>query len=202
MLSILTCTLWVCVPNLLYSCHHFPQHPNMWENVSDPFRGDWQFWNSPGLCFLIISISPHGCRFSKLKPQPSLNDHLNILEESIRRLLPLPPLEKLKNEGETDKDKKHISVRGAEAWVETGSAAGLALAPHLTLMLAFDFSFSMNDPWTPWESCWGPWCGTTWKQTVRKCLMWVRPPLRVPYSLICAPSTGRVSPAWPTWPTR
>ncbi|KAB1280893.1 Maestro heat-like repeat-containing protein family member 2B [Camelus dromedarius] len=45
---------------------------------------------------------------SKLKPQLSLNDHLNILEENIRRLLPLPPLEKLKNEGETDKDKEHI----------------------------------------------------------------------------------------------
>ncbi|XP_068390906.1 maestro heat-like repeat-containing protein family member 2B [Eschrichtius robustus] len=45
---------------------------------------------------------------SKLKPQLSLNDHLNILEENIRKLLPLPPLEKLKNEGETDKDKEHI----------------------------------------------------------------------------------------------
>ncbi|XP_021039449.1 maestro heat-like repeat-containing protein family member 2B isoform X2 [Mus caroli] len=45
---------------------------------------------------------------SKLKPPLSLNDHLNILEENIRRLLPLPPLEKLKSEGETDKDKEHI----------------------------------------------------------------------------------------------
>ncbi|KAM8812636.1 maestro heat-like repeat-containing protein family member 2B [Rhynchonycteris naso] len=45
---------------------------------------------------------------SKLKPRLSLNDHLNILEENVRRLLPLPPLEKLKNEGETDKDKEHI----------------------------------------------------------------------------------------------
>uniref|UniRef100_A0A8C9DYB0 Maestro heat-like repeat-containing protein family member 2B n=1 Tax=Phocoena sinus TaxID=42100 RepID=A0A8C9DYB0_PHOSS len=41
---------------------------------------------------------------SKLKPQLSLNDHLNSLEENIRKLLPLPPLEKLKNEGKTDKD--------------------------------------------------------------------------------------------------
>uniref|UniRef100_A0A452TND9 Maestro heat like repeat family member 2B n=1 Tax=Ursus maritimus TaxID=29073 RepID=A0A452TND9_URSMA len=46
---------------------------------------------------------------SKLKPQLSLNDHLNILEENIRRLLPLPPVEKLKDEGETDKDKEHIN---------------------------------------------------------------------------------------------
>ncbi|XP_051006863.1 maestro heat-like repeat-containing protein family member 2B [Acomys russatus] len=46
---------------------------------------------------------------SKLKPQLSLNEHLNILEENIRRLLPLPPLEKLKNEGETDKDKERIN---------------------------------------------------------------------------------------------
>ncbi|OWK02238.1 hypothetical protein Celaphus_00018031, partial [Cervus elaphus hippelaphus] len=45
---------------------------------------------------------------SKLKPQLALNEHLNILEENIRRLLPLPPLEKLRNEGETDKDKEHI----------------------------------------------------------------------------------------------
>ncbi|VTJ76216.1 Hypothetical predicted protein [Marmota monax] len=46
---------------------------------------------------------------SKLKPQLSINDHLNILEENIRKLLPLPPLEKLRNEGETDKDKEHIN---------------------------------------------------------------------------------------------
>ncbi|XP_069348365.1 maestro heat-like repeat-containing protein family member 2B [Eulemur rufifrons] len=46
--------------------------------------------------------------FSKLKPKLSLNDHLNILEENIRRLLPLPPLESLKNDGQTDKDKEHI----------------------------------------------------------------------------------------------
>ncbi|XP_003793041.1 maestro heat-like repeat-containing protein family member 2B [Otolemur garnettii] len=45
---------------------------------------------------------------SKLKPQLSLSDHLHILEENIRRLLPLPPLESLKNEGQTDKDKEHI----------------------------------------------------------------------------------------------
>ncbi|XP_054344953.1 maestro heat-like repeat-containing protein family member 2B isoform X2 [Pongo pygmaeus] len=45
---------------------------------------------------------------SKLKPQLSLQDHLNILEENIRRLLPLPPLENLKSEGQTDKDKEHI----------------------------------------------------------------------------------------------
>ncbi|KAM6224365.1 maestro heat-like repeat-containing protein family member 2B [Rhynchocyon petersi] len=45
---------------------------------------------------------------SKLKPQLSLKDNLSILEENIRRLLPLPPLEKLKNEGQTDKDKEHI----------------------------------------------------------------------------------------------
>ncbi|XP_058420149.1 maestro heat-like repeat-containing protein family member 2B [Diceros bicornis minor] len=46
---------------------------------------------------------------SKLKPRLSLHDHLNILEENIRRLLPLPPLEKLKSEGETDKDKERIT---------------------------------------------------------------------------------------------
>ncbi|XP_008840347.1 maestro heat-like repeat-containing protein family member 2B [Nannospalax galili] len=45
---------------------------------------------------------------SKLKPQLPLSDHLNILEENIRRLLPLPPLEKLLSEGETDKDKERI----------------------------------------------------------------------------------------------
>lgn len=71
----------------------------------------------PGYVLFVIltSIPLHGSRFSKLKPQLSLNDHLNILEETIRRLLPLPPLEKLKDEGETDKDKEHINVRGGEA---------------------------------------------------------------------------------------
>ncbi|XP_060039850.1 maestro heat-like repeat-containing protein family member 2B [Erinaceus europaeus] len=45
---------------------------------------------------------------SQLNPQLSLNDHLNILEENIRRLLPLPPLEELKDDGQTDQDKEHI----------------------------------------------------------------------------------------------
>ncbi|XP_023557648.1 maestro heat-like repeat-containing protein family member 2B [Octodon degus] len=45
---------------------------------------------------------------SKLKPQLPLNEHLNILEENIRRLLPLPPLEKLMSQGETNNDKEHI----------------------------------------------------------------------------------------------
>lgn len=62
----------------------------------------------------IISTPPTGSRFSKLKPQLALNEHLNILEENIRRLLPLPPLEKLRNEGETDKDKEHIQVCGGK----------------------------------------------------------------------------------------
>lgn len=59
---------------------------------------------------VIISFPPHGAHFSKLKPLLSLNDHLNILEENIRRLMPLPPLEKLKSAGETDKDKERINV--------------------------------------------------------------------------------------------
>ncbi|XP_075398761.1 maestro heat-like repeat-containing protein family member 2B [Tenrec ecaudatus] len=45
---------------------------------------------------------------SVLKPQLSLKDNLSILEENIRRLLPLPPLEKLRNEGQTDQDREHI----------------------------------------------------------------------------------------------
>lgn len=60
--------------------------------------------------FVIIPFPLRGSHVSKLKPQLSLNDHLNILEENIRRLLPLPPLEKLKSEGETDKDKERINV--------------------------------------------------------------------------------------------
>uniref|UniRef100_H0V0M2 Maestro heat like repeat family member 2B n=1 Tax=Cavia porcellus TaxID=10141 RepID=H0V0M2_CAVPO len=46
---------------------------------------------------------------SKLKPQLPLSDYLNILEENIRRLLPLPPLENLISQGETDNDKEHIN---------------------------------------------------------------------------------------------
>lgn len=74
---------------------------------------DWQFLGillGYVLFVNIISTPPRGSRFSKLKPQLSLNDHLNILEENIRKLLPLPPLEKLKNEGKTDKDTEHIHV--------------------------------------------------------------------------------------------
>lgn len=59
-----------------------------------------------------FNLCSRGSHSSKLKPLLSLNDNLNILEENIRRLLPLPPLESLRNEGETDKDKEHISVCG------------------------------------------------------------------------------------------
>lgn len=87
-------------------------------SISDPFRCGWQLLRTllGYVLFVILMSTPlYGSHFSKLKPQLSLNDHLNILEENIRRLLPLPPLEKLKDEGETDKDKEHINVRGAEA---------------------------------------------------------------------------------------
>ncbi|XP_016079611.1 PREDICTED: maestro heat-like repeat-containing protein family member 2B [Miniopterus natalensis] len=46
---------------------------------------------------------------SKLQPRLPLNDQLNILEESVRRLLPLPPLDALRSQGETDRDKELIS---------------------------------------------------------------------------------------------
>lgn len=77
-----------------------------------------------------FNMYSRGSHSSKLKPQLSLNDNLNILEENIRRLLPLPPLESLRNEGETDKDKEHISVRGGEARVEGRAQCGLALSPR------------------------------------------------------------------------
>ena len=104
--------------NSPYFCHCLLQHSNMSASISDPLRGGWQFLRTLlgyVLFVIIISIPPHGSLFSKLNPQLSLNDHLNILEENIRRLLPLPPLEKLKDEGETDKDKEHINVRGGKA---------------------------------------------------------------------------------------
>lgn len=73
-----------------------------------------------------------GSHSSKLKPRLSLNDNLNILEENIRRLLPLPPLESLRNEGETDKDKEHIVVCGVRpGWQEEPS--GASLPSHLSL---------------------------------------------------------------------
>uniref|UniRef100_A0A6I8N0S1 Maestro heat like repeat family member 2B n=1 Tax=Ornithorhynchus anatinus TaxID=9258 RepID=A0A6I8N0S1_ORNAN len=55
---------------------------------------------------------------STLKPQLSLNDKLNILNESLKCLLPLPPMDQLIGEGQTDKDKEHIEflyVRSLDA---------------------------------------------------------------------------------------
>lgn len=72
-----------------------------------------------------------GSPSSKLKPRLSLNDNLNILEENIRRLLPLPPLESLRNEGETDKDKEHIIVRGVRPGGKEEPRG--ALPSHLSL---------------------------------------------------------------------
>lgn len=91
-----------------------------------PLRYGWQ-GTLLGCILFVISIPtpPHCSLFSKLKPQLPLNDHLNILEENIRRLLPLPPLEKLKDEGETDKDKEHINVRRGEAWGHLRATVGL-----------------------------------------------------------------------------
>lgn len=138
---------------------------------------------------VIISFPPHGAHFSKLKPLLSLNDHLNILEENIRRLMPLPPLEKLKSAGETDKDKERINVcdggpeeREKFPW----DCLPCSLRPTVTLV----FSFSMNDLWMPWGNFWGPWYGMTWMpRTVKKCLTWVGPPFTLVAQLpITSPS--------------
>lgn len=130
-------------PISLYSCRHLPQHPSRSESVTDPFRCDWQFMGTllGHVPFVIISAPPRDSHFSKLKPRLSLNDHLNILEENIRRLLPLPPLEKLKNEGETDKDKEHINVCGGEAWVEWRTQEDFPLSPQPHTPTHFQFQF-------------------------------------------------------------
>ncbi|XP_038600335.1 maestro heat-like repeat-containing protein family member 2B [Tachyglossus aculeatus] len=55
---------------------------------------------------------------STLKPRLSLNDKLNILNESLKSLLPLPPMDQLIGEGQTDMDKEHIEflyVRSLDA---------------------------------------------------------------------------------------
>uniref|UniRef100_F6ZUF9 Maestro heat like repeat family member 2B n=1 Tax=Ornithorhynchus anatinus TaxID=9258 RepID=F6ZUF9_ORNAN len=67
--------------------------------------------------FSPIPSLPVSC-FSTLKPQLSLNDKLNILNESLKCLLPLPPMDQLIGEGQTDKDKEHIEflyVRSLDA---------------------------------------------------------------------------------------
>lgn len=118
------------------------------QKIHDSLRNSCQFLGTllgHVLFVTIISTPPRGSRFSKLKPRLSLNDHLNILEENIQRLLPLPPLEKLRNEGETDKDREHISVCG-ERPEENEELGGSPLASAV-LPLTFHFSFSMNDPW-------------------------------------------------------
>lgn len=114
-----------------------------------PCLCDWQIFGTllgHVLFVIIISSPPHGSHFSKLKPQLSLNDNLNILEENIRRLLPLPPLDKLKNEGETDKDKEHINVGGAESWAEWRIQWDFPLSPqpHIPTHISLQFLYERS----------------------------------------------------------
>ncbi|XP_034648600.1 maestro heat-like repeat-containing protein family member 2B [Trachemys scripta elegans] len=48
---------------------------------------------------------------SKLKPSLTLEENHELLDECFKSLFPLPPLEKMKEEGETAKDALHIQVR-------------------------------------------------------------------------------------------
>ncbi|XP_026503687.2 maestro heat-like repeat-containing protein family member 2B [Terrapene carolina triunguis] len=55
---------------------------------------------------------------SKLKPSLTLEENRELLDECFKSLFPLPPLEKMKEEGETAKDALHIQslyVRSLEA---------------------------------------------------------------------------------------
>lgn len=84
--------------------------------MPDPLRRGWRSLGTlqGHVPFAVVIPGPaRGSRSSKLQPRLSLNDQLNILEESVRRLLPLPPLDALRSQGETDRDKELISVRGA-----------------------------------------------------------------------------------------
>lgn len=100
--------------------------------------------HSPGWFVCIIPIAPHRSHFSKLKPPLSLNDHLNILEENIRRLLPLPPLAKLKSEGETDKDKEHIKVRDWDLRRKKNSRGNFPLQPETNSHSWFQFLYERS----------------------------------------------------------
>ena len=149
----------VLCPQSLYSCHRIPQHPRLSGNDLTPSApSDWQCSGTPlgyVLFVNLISTPPRDSLFSKLRLQLSLKDHLNFLEENIRRLLPLPPLEKLKNEGETDKDKEHIHVRGgvrpeeSEELRRMSKLASHSLTCTLTLCLSFFLSILIyNDETT------------------------------------------------------
>lgn len=98
---------------------------------------------------------------SKLKPQLSLNDsHLNILEENDRRLLPLPPLEKLRNEGrDGQRQGAHPSMwgRGQRGSEEPGRMNELderMLSAHCT-PLHFSFSERSMDALELRTMMWG-----------------------------------------------
>lgn len=141
------------VPSLPRLLSPLPRHPSTWGSVPDPLRRGWRSLGTlqGHVPFVVVTPGPaRGSRSSKLQPRLCLNDQLNILEESVRRLLPLPPLDALRSEGETDRDKELISVRGA-ARAGAGGRPGPP-GPHA---LASGFSFSTSGPWTPW----GSWCG-------------------------------------------
>lgn len=130
-LTTLTGTVW-SVRTPVPASFNIPPHQKIYLT---PLRSNCQFLGTllgHVLFVIIISTPPCGSRFSKLKPRLSLNDHLNILEENIQRLLPLPPLEKLRNEGATDKDQEHINVRGErpEENEELSGLSSLASALH------------------------------------------------------------------------
>ncbi|KAM9121339.1 maestro heat-like repeat-containing protein family member 2B [Pangshura tecta] len=55
---------------------------------------------------------------SKLKPSLTMEENRELLDQCLRSLFPLPPLEMMKEEGETAKDALHIQsiyVRSLEA---------------------------------------------------------------------------------------
>ncbi|XP_026526051.1 maestro heat-like repeat-containing protein family member 2B [Notechis scutatus] len=90
---------------------------------------------------------------SKLKPSLNMEDIRNLLDQSIKSLFPLHPLEQLKEKGETERDALYIESLYTDSMGAFGKLVKSMVEEHPTSEL-MDEMFQLIDPWfteTEWS---------------------------------------------------
>ncbi|XP_063147138.1 maestro heat-like repeat-containing protein family member 2B [Candoia aspera] len=90
---------------------------------------------------------------SKLKPSLNMEDIRNILDQSIKSLFPLHPLEQLKEKGETERDALYIESLYTDSMDAFGKLVKSMVEEHPTSELMNEL-FQLIDPWfteTEWS---------------------------------------------------
>ncbi|XP_070589108.1 maestro heat-like repeat-containing protein family member 2B [Erythrolamprus reginae] len=83
---------------------------------------------------------------SKLKPSLNMEDIRNLLDQSIKSLFPLRPLEQLKLKGETERDALHIESLYTDSMDAFGKLVKSMVEEHPNSEL-MDEMFQLIDPW-------------------------------------------------------